>query len=811
MFDKVNEVLPLVTKPIRYTGGEYNTLLKATEPSKVSWVLAMPEVYELGMSNYGLRILYSVINRIDNAACDRVYCPWPDFGALLRKEEMPLYALESKRPVKEFDILGVSLQTELSYTNLLYLLDLAQIPLHRDERDTRHPLVVAGGPCTVNPLPLVDFIDAFVVGDGEEPVREITEVYADWNHRNRDDLLSSIARLSGLFVPGKTERRRNSVRRRILEELKEEDFPFPPVVPICETVHNRLTIEINRGCTRGCRFCQAGMINRPVRFRTVEQIVSLAEQGIRATGWEEISLLSLSTLDYPDLLNLVHRLNSRLKGRNVALSLPSTRGEEFSPELAFDMKEVKKTGLTFAPETVSSHLKSFINKNISEARTVEAIRTALDAGWRGVKLYFMLGLPTETDADVDEIGRFVNEIARMCQGRAVRYKLSPFVPKPHTPLQWAGFVGVEQVREKIDRLKSVLTRRNIKAKWEKPESSFVQALLARGDERLGRVIEDVYHKGGVFQEWTEYFRFPNWVEACEKEGVDPDEFTGRKELDFSLPWDFIDTGVDKAFLRREYERAQQGEETPDCGRTGCTGCGICPEGKPPPRPEKTAVVLTAYGRKSKPVMNYNEPKNRFRLRYVVKEPYRFAAHLDRVRALYHSLRRSELPIIYTRGFSPKPMLSLGPPLPVGLVSEGEYVDIFTSFRYSGNVVRDFGPFLPRGLQITAGRRVPLDWPSLCKLINLGRYLIRVPDVGERLPELVEHGHRLAGVRNLAQGPQAGLILDLAIVPGVRLFSTLAQLFGIEEKEVRCLRVARLDCLIERDSKIMAPMEGVNES
>ncbi len=804
MFDCISEVLPLATKPIRYTGGEYNALLKDPDSCQVSWVLAMPEVYELGMSNYGLRILYSVINRLDNAACDRCFCPWPDFGEMLLKRNLPLYALESKRPVKDFDILGVSLQSELCCTNLLYFLELAQIPLHREERESQHPLVIAGGPCTVNPLPLSGFVDAFVVGDGEEPVREITEVYQGWNRKNRDDLLSALGRLSGVFVPGKTK----SVSRRVIAELKEEDFPFPPVVPICETIHDRLTIEINRGCTRGCRFCQAGMINRPVRFRPVDEIVRLAERGIRATGWEEISLLSLSTLDYPDLLNLVQQLNSRLKERRVAVSLPSTRGEEFTPELAFDLKEVKKTGLTFAPETVSPRLKSLINKDISELRILESIRTALDAGWHGVKLYFMIGLPGETDSDVAEIGRFIDEIARLCRARAVRYDLSPFVPKPHTPLQWTGFAGVKEIQAKIHMLKSVLTRRNIKAKWQNPESSFVQAMLSRGDEKLGPVIERVYRKGGVFQEWTEYFKFETWLEACEKEGVDPHAYTREQALDAPLPWDFVNVGVSREFLKQEFERARKGEQTPDCGQGVCTSCGACPTGKPPPRPCRTSVVLAAYGRKSRSVSGYDGPKVRFRLRSAGEEPLRCAGHLDRGRALYCFVRVRDMPFIYTKGFSPKPMLSFSPPLPVGLVSSGEYFDVFTSFRYSGNMVRDLGPFMPRGLRIAGVRGVPLDWPSLGKVINLGRYLVEVPNGSrDRIHELVEKGRNVVGVRNVAEGPEQNLLLDLAIVPGVRLFAALAGLFEIEKTEVRPLRIKRLDCLVQKSDCIQTPMEG----
>ncbi|MGQ9707276.1 MAG: TIGR03960 family B12-binding radical SAM protein [bacterium] len=798
MIDKISEVLPLVTKPIRYTGGEYNTYYRDSEPGRVNWVLAMPEVYEIGMSNYGLRILYSILNRLPDTNCERCYVPWPDFGVQLKAKGLPLYALESKRQVREFAILGVSLQSELSYTNLLYLLDLCAIPLHRQKRGVSDPLVIAGGPCTVNPLPLVDFVDGFVVGDGEEVVKEISRVYADWNHKNRDELLRSLSRLQGVFVPGYTDYHHGQVVRRVVADLREEDFPLPPVVPICEITHDRLTVEIARGCGRGCRFCQAGMINRPVRFRDVEQVVRLAERGIRSSGWEEVSLLALSALDYPYLLELVRGLNERLRERRVSISLPSTRGEDFSFELALNLQEVKKAGLTFAPETVSSRLRAFINKNISEAKVLESVRNALDAGWGGVKLYFMLGLPGEGEEDVREIGRFVNEIARLCRGRMVRFNLTPFIPKPHTPLQWAGFADLNETRAKMAMLKGMLNRRNIKPKWENPESSYVQALLARGDEQMGRVLEQVYRSGGVFQEWAEFFKFSLWQEALMATGVEPGRYLKERAVAENLPWDFIDTGVTREFLRSEYQRAQAGIETPDCLQAGCYNCGACPGPKPKlPQAPKTG---RESGHRPALASVYDELKTRFRLKYVVEEQFRFAAHLDRVRAFYRALRRSELPVVYSRGFAPKPMLSFGPPLPVGLISDGEYVDVYTGYQYSGNIVRDLGFFLPRGLRIIAAQVVPRSSASLNEIINLGRYQIF-------LPEALASGAVLQGVpgaNELSRQADGSYLFDLTIGPGVKLFGALARVLGITEAEARCLRIKRKDCLVLTEGIIRSP-------
>ncbi|MEO0080400.1 MAG: TIGR03936 family radical SAM-associated protein, partial [candidate division WOR-3 bacterium] len=390
-------------------------------------------------------------------------------------------------------------------------------------------------------------------------------------------------------------------------------------------------------------------------------------------------------------------------------------------------------------------------------------------------------------------------------------------PKPHTPLQWAGFDDIAQTRDKMATLKSSLTRRNIRPKWENPECAFVQALLARGDERLGAVIERVYKQGGIFQEWTEFFNFSLWQKACAEAGVDPQEFLGPRSVEERLPWEFIDVGVSREFLRTEFARAQAGVTTPDCYQAGCTGCGVCPDKMPPAKPARPEIeerqdLAAAYGRRPRPIRSYEEPRTRFRLKYAVDEPFRFAAHLDRVRAFYRALRRSELPVAWTKGFAPKPVLSFGPPLPVGLLSDGEYLDLFTQFHYSGNIVRDFGPFLPRGLRIVAARPVPPEYPSLGQLINLGIYEIELPEalVG-RQAAIQERARNIPGVRELRPTGEQRFLLGLAIVPGVKLFDRLARLLDIPEAVARTIFVRRRDCLVADDSRIRTPLgEDVNE-
>jgi len=828
-------ILPLVTKPSRYTGGELNSITPSGE-HKVHVALALPDVYEIGMSNYGLRILYSLLNRRQDVSCERVYTPWPDMAERLRAAGVPLYALESHRPLNQFDVVGFSLQSELSYTNVLYTLDLGGIPLAAGDRDERHPLIVAGGPCCVNPLPMSRFMDCFAIGDGEEVLGEIVDVYRDWNRRKRDDLLSALARIPGVYVPLRhgvggqgsgVGDGTATIHRRVVTALREDDFPYPPVLPTCEIVHDRLTLEIARGCTQGCRFCQAGMLNRPYRFRPVDDVIRIADKAIRASGWEEVSLLSLSTLDYPYLLELVSRLNAKLEKVRVAVSLPSVRGEGFSPELAAALKHVKKSGLTFAPETASPRLRALVNKSISEEKILESVRTAVQAGWQGIKLYFMVGLPGESTAEAGEIARFVDEVARAGRSAQVRFNLSPFVPKPHTPLQWAGFESVASLNEKIHDIKAGLRRRNVKAKWESPEVSCLQAMLARGDEKLGAVLEWVFRHGGVFQEWTEKFSYDLWQQAFAENALDLNAYLAPRNRDAALPWDFVDAGVSREFLEREAARAENGEFTADCRQGECTDCGMrnaeCgkkaeviripqSEFRGPLTPDPgTLNPEVEYGRYRRKIVAPETLKLKFRLKYSVGESFRYAAHLDIVRAFYRALRRSEVPVAYSQGFAPRPSVAFGPPLSVGLTSSEEYLDLQMAGHYPGNLVRDLGPVMPRDLRLLEARPIFAKVGSLSAALSVARYAIQARELvaGDRTPALERRG-TVNGVRQLEFSEPTGeglsFELELALVPGVKLFPALQQLFERDEPTVRCWRIQRRGCFILRGDKLVSPME-----
>ncbi len=807
MHENLENILPLVTKPIRYTGGEYNILLKDSDDDLIYFGLIMPDVYEIGMSNYGLKILYSILNQNNKSNAERVYAPWPDFGTQLKANSIPLYSLESKRPLKEFDILGFSLQSELSYTNILYILDLSQIPLKNQDRTENDPLIIAGGPCCANPLPLSHIIDAFVIGDGEEVILEITEAFRNWNHKYRSDLLGLLAKIDGIYVP-QYHNKGQMIKKRTVNILDELSFPYPPILPICEVTHDRLTIEIARGCTRGCRFCQAGILNRPLRIRPKEEIVRIAERGIRSSGWEEISLLSLSPLDYPSLTELVSDLTRNLKNRMVSISLPSMRGERFTNELAYQLADIKKSGLTFAPETMSPHLRSFVNKDITENTIIEAVKSAVSMGWGSVKLYFMIGLPEETENDVTEIGNFVEEIGKIIRNGQVRFNLSTFSPKPHTPLQWAGFGSIESTKQKIQMMRHRMRRKNLKPKWDNPETSRIQTILARGDERLNDVILNVYNQGGIFQEWTEFFKPTIWEEAAQNLGVNLEDYLKPLNIDEPLPWDFIDVGVNKEFLKDEYNKAKKGKKTEDCLSEFCAKCGAC---------QKTSKVTSEfkstnyshtnfdYKRIARKITGYEQIKTRFRIKYTVGENYRYASHLDLVRAFYRALRRSELPIAYTQGFSPRPLVSFGPPLPVGVDSSGEYLDFQLIHHYSGNIVRDFGPFLPHDLRILESRVINRKSDSLGKIINMAKYEIELNyEIDNEV--ILNQKEEIKSIYQIDLNSKNRMTLFLQIAPKIKLFNTIQKLLNLDEKQVRILKIERKDCYSFQNSKMLTPME-----
>ena len=768
-----HSILQSVLKPARYTGGEWNAVRKDWDSVQCRFALALPDVYEVGMSNLGLAILYEILNRRADIAAERVYAPWIDMEEKMRARGIPLFSLESRRPIADFDFLGFSLQYEMIYSNVLNMLDLAGIPLYARERGEDMPFVVGGGPCVYNVEPIADFFDFFVIGEAEEVLPELCDALIAWKAEGRPggrrEFLTRLLTIDGIYVPSFYEpiydeaghfremrllhpAARPVIYKRVVRDMDAVMSVEHPIVPYMDIVHNRMMLELFRGCSRGCRFCQAGITYRPARERTEERLRRMAEGLIASTGYDEMSLTSLSSADYSCLGRLVDDLMEDNAGEKISFSLPSLRIDSFSIDLAHRMQQVRKSGLTFAPEAGTQRLRDVINKGVTEENLLTACGAAFRHGWKQVKLYFMMGLPTETDEDIIGIAKLAKKVVdlyteiRGRRGCKVTVSVSCFVPKPYTPFQWFGQLPIEEFQRRQQLLKEHITDRSITFHYHDARLSVIEGVFARGDRRLAPALYEAWKNGAKFDGWSDLFDDSRYFAAFEKCGIDWEYFSRRtRTIGEPLPWAHTSPGVLERFLKSEWQKALAAALTEDCRRTHCTGCGICPTlgvdviDYAGTETEYTAAPAEVHPRAAEtdaehaPAEHAPAERSLFVYRGLITkgEELRYVSHLDYANLFVRACKRAKLPMAYSEGFNPHMKVAFASALSLGAASDAEYVDFEMTEALSPSVVmKRLGEHLPRGAQMVRLKLLEGKHKALMADVDEARYRITVPYVSD---------------------------------------------------------------------------------
>ncbi|MDA3871964.1 MAG: TIGR03960 family B12-binding radical SAM protein [Candidatus Marinimicrobia bacterium] len=718
---KLDKILSQVRKPGRYCGGEFNMIKKDHNKVDVKICLIYPDVYDIGMSFYGYQLLYNLVNAKKSFVAERSYSPWFDMEELMRLENLPLFSLETLTPLSEFDLLGFTLQYEMTYTNILNILDLSKIPIFSKNRSEEDPIIIAGGSGAVNPEPIKDFIDIFVIGDGEEIIIKLMERIKKYKQQNykRDDILKYLSSpKDGIYVPKYFQKNEYVIANKI-KSLSKENYSIKPLVPIKEIVQDRLSLEVQRGCTAGCRFCQAGMIYRPIRERPYSELAKYTKDALKNTGYETISLLSLSTTDYTGLRPYFSLTKKYFNDNNISVSLPSLRLDSFNSKIVDDINNQKKSGITFAPEAGTQRLRDVINKNITEEDLFSSVKVALENNYKTLKFYFMIGLPTENDEDIAGIVDLIKRISEMSKsyGRIrINVSISTFIPKPLTPFQWEKQLLPEEADRIIHYLRNELKNTKVKLMTNDPYESLIESVVSRGDEKLNLVIYDVWENGGKFDAWSEKFDKDLWLNALKKYDIDPLKYTSKKNINDQLPWDFLDFGIKRDFLVEEREKAFKLESTIDC-RDGCYFCGVCNKDLKMLQNNKNIYNDVEVDESKLKLEIEEENKLEDTEEWIVRMKFakagliKYITHHDLFRIFQRSINILNLPIKYSQGFNRRPKISFGFPIPMSYAAFEEYVDMIF-LKPISDIKSKFNEALPEGLKIISQAQIERKTPSI---------------------------------------------------------------------------------------------------